>query len=176
MTLEAGRLRLVALDPALARLQRDKGRAFFNAIGAQPEAAWPPDYFDADQIVDRLESSPDEAGWSAWVCLMGWAPGSPDRAVGMGGFHGRPDAKGAVELTYAMLPSFREQGLATETVEALAGWAFSHPEVTKIVAQTEPHLTASRRVLEKTGFSECGEAVASDSRPRIVYERLRLDD
>jgi RimJ/RimL family protein N-acetyltransferase len=86
--------------------------------------------------------------------------GGPDRAVGAGGFHGAPGADGAIEISYAMLPSFREQGLATEAVEGLLGWAFSDPKVKSVRARTPAHLAASRRVLEKTGFRQTGESQA----------------
>ncbi|MFW6413609.1 MAG: GNAT family N-acetyltransferase, partial [Oceanicaulis sp.] len=145
MTIRSGRLRLVALDRELAALQAADPKAFFTAIGAQSEAVWPPEFFDKTEIADVLDARPGEAGWRPWACLLGWAPGAPDRAVGMVGFNGPPGANGRVELTYAMLPSFREQGLATEMVRALLDWAFGHDEVREVVAFTEPHLTASRR-------------------------------
>ena len=115
---------------------------------------------------------PGPRGWRGWVFLMGWTPGGLDRAVGTGGFFGPPDEAGVVEIGYAMAASFREQGLATEAVSGLLDWAFSHPEVKRVVAHTEPHLTASRRVLEKTGFTEEGEA-ERDGAIQVRYTRGR---
>jgi [ribosomal protein S5]-alanine N-acetyltransferase len=157
------RLRLVALDAWLARLQLHARDAFFTTLDARREAAWPPelkDFFSMDRALAALDAAPDEAGWHGWVFLMP-VQGGPDRAVGAGGFHGAPGSGGTIEISYAMLPSFREQGLATEAVEGLLDWAFTHANVTSVRARTPAHLAASRRVLEKTGFRQTGEATES---------------
>ena len=93
--------------------------------------------------------------------------------MGVGGFHGPPDADGQVEIGYAMQPSFREQGLATEAVEGLVKWAFDHPEVRNVRAQTLPHLTASIRVLEKTGFTFVKEYTDESGDTLCLFERKR---
>ena len=167
------RLRLVALDAELARLQAEDRPAFFAALNAKPEAAWPPDRDDAVTRAHtrvRLESCPDEAGWHDWVFLMAWAPGEPDRAVGAGRFHGPPDETGAIEIGYAMLPSFREQGLATEAVEGMLSWAVRDERVRRVHARTLAHLAASRRVLEKTGFEKT-RPDADDAADVVRYVR-----
>lgn len=154
------RLRLVALDEALAGLQLRKPAEFFRALNVSPEAAWPPELHDAETMqhtLDRLSASPNETGWHGWVFIMRWADDAPGRLVGAGGFHGRPDAQGIVEIGYSMLPSFREQGLATEAVKGLVGWALGHEAVTAITARTLADGRASRRVLEKAGFRLTGE-------------------
>lgn len=169
------RLRLVALDAELARLQIEDRRAFFAAIGAERESAWPPVADDAAKLPEKLEiltRDPEQTGWRGWVFMMGWTPGGLDRAVGTGGFFGPPDADGAIEIGYAMSASFREQGMATEAVTGLLDWAFGHDAVKTVVAYTEPHLTASRRVLEKTGFAEKGEETRGGL-PQVRYERGR---
>lgn len=151
------RLRLVAIDAQLARLQVEDRPAFFAAIGAQIEAAWPPVHGDEPKLIEKLkllEEAPEQAGWRGWAFLMGWTPGGLDRAVGTGGFFGPPDETGEIEIGYAMCPSFREQGLATEAVGGMLDWAFTDGRVLTVRALTESHLYASRRVLEKSGFSE----------------------
>ncbi|MGJ3231700.1 MAG: GNAT family N-acetyltransferase [Oceanicaulis sp.] len=169
------RLRLVALDAELARLQIEDRAAFFAALAAERESAWPPVAEDAAKLPEKLEiltRHPEQTGWRGWVFLMGWTPGGLDRAVGTGGFFGPPDAEGVVEIGYAMAASFREQGLATEAVTGLLDWAFSHEEVTRVLAFTEPHLSASRRVLEKTGFTDEGEEMRGGAL-QIRYARGR---
>lgn len=162
------RMRLVALDPELARLQIEDRPGFFAALDVAHESVWPPELHSRsslDQTRAALEAGPSETGWRAWVFIMSWSLGAQGgasksasgRLVGMGGFHGPPDADGAVEIAYAMLPSFREQGLATEAVQGLTDWALRAPGVTRIVARTAPHQEASRRVLEKTGFTRAGD-------------------
>jgi len=175
------RLRLVALNADLARLQIEDRRAFFAALGAQHEAAWPPELNDDTSMattLEKLETRPGETGWHAWVFLLGWTPGGLDRAVGAGGFHGPPDADGVIEIGYSMLASFREQGLATEAVEGLLGWAFGDKRVRCVRAHTLAHLNASRRVLEKAGFRETAMAAGAaagtqDGETIVRYERER---
>ncbi|MCC5996356.1 MAG: GNAT family N-acetyltransferase [Oceanicaulis sp.] len=153
------RLRLVALDAQLARLQLEDRDGFFTALGARREPAWPPERIDLPSMsrtLEALSAAPDEAGWHAWTFLMPMQ-GGLDRAVGAGGFYGPPGPDGAIEIGYAMLPSFREQGLATEAVEGLLDWAFSDGRVKSVRARTLAHLAASRRVLEKTGFAETAQ-------------------
>lgn len=165
------RLRLVALDARLARLQVEDRAAFFDALGAEREAVWPPVAEDAEKLVEKrdiLAVRPEEAGWRGWVFLMGWTPGGRDRAVGAGGFFGPPNREGEIEIGYAMAASFREQGLATEAVAGLLSWAFRDPRVLSVSAATLVHLAASRRVLEKTGFAE---AEAGSDPGVVVYRR-----
>ena len=170
------RLRLVALDAGLARLQIEDRPTFFAALDAQVEAAWPPVPGDEPKLDDMLRvlaEHPDQTGWRGWVFMMGWAPGQPDRAVGTGGFFGPPDDTGEIEIAYAMCPSFREQGLATEAVGGLLDWAFTDPRVRTVRAVTQAHLYASRRVLEKSGFSETENV--GEGEDAIRYDLARED-
>jgi ribosomal-protein-alanine N-acetyltransferase len=170
------RLRLVAIDTELARLQVEDRPAFFAALGAQEEAAWPPVADDDPKLADKLElltKHPEQAGWRGWVFLMGWTPGGLDRAVGVGGFFGPPDETGEIEIGYAMCPSFREQGLATEAVGGMLDWAFEDARVRTVRALTQAHLYASRRVLEKSGFSET--ETVTDGEESIRYDLARED-
>lgn len=170
------RLRLVALDDELAHLQLDDRKTFFRTLNVQAEAAWPPALNNIESMAqtrDRLSAHPEEAGWHSWVFIMRWAEGAPGRLVGNGGFYGPPDAEGVAEIGYSMLPSFREQGLATEAVQGLAGWAFSQPGVRSIRARTQVAATASRRVLEKSGFTLSGEVQDAETGPLAVYVLAR---
>lgn len=169
------RLRLVALDHRLARMQLDDRKGFFRALNVQAEAAGPA-LNNSESMAhtrDRLAANPHEAGWHGWVFIMRWADDVAGRIVGNGGFYGPPDADGKVEIGYSMLPSFREQGLATEAVQGLAGWAFAQPGVKEIRAHTRVSATASRRVLEKSGFAFTGEASDPEAGPLAVYTLTR---
>lgn len=170
------RLRLVALNASLSRLQIEDRAAFFDTLGVRHEPVWPPELMDGDSlrwVDERLSADPAEAGWLTWVFVWPGVAGQPDRLVGAGGFKGVPDASGTVEVGYSMLLSFREQGLATEAVEGLIGWAESDSRVRRIIAHTLDHLTASRRVLEKTGFVETQTFEDEQGRTVVRYERPR---
>lgn len=153
MTLEiaSSRLRLIALDPELARLQRDDRLAFFQALGVEIEPSWPPELMDKNALqwaAVRPTVAPEVLGWHAWVYI------SPvlNRLVGCGGYKGPPDANGSVEIGYSMLQSYREQGLATEGVMTLLEWGYGHDSVKFVKAVTRADRDASHRVLEKAGF------------------------
>lgn len=166
------RLRLVALDQDLAQRQRDNTRDFFKALGAQYEVAWPPELQDGrfgEAEADMLNLRPDNRGWYGWIFLMALYPNAPLRAVGAGRFFGPPDARGTLEIEYAMLPSFREQGLATEAVTGMIDWAFAQEGVHKILARTLRHLYAPRRVLEKAGFEDYPPARFPDPDNPVIY-------
>ena len=76
-----------------------------------------------------------------------------------------------------MLTSYREQGLATEAVNTLLQWAYSHEGVKQVVAHTRDDRDASHRVLEKAGFVQSGRARGEDDRHDVIawsHERSRL--
>lgn len=159
LAINAERLKLVALDARLAGLQSRAPAAFFEALNVMSEASWPPDLMDQAAMNAcelKLTEHPGTEGWYFWAFIWPDFIGGMDRLVGGGGFKGPPGKDGVVEIAYSMLTSFREQGLATEAVNALIDWAFSTGQVREVIAETLPHLIASQRVLEKTGFVEAG--------------------
>lgn len=159
LEVKTDRLKLIALDARLAGLQSRAPAAFFEALNVQSEASWPPDFMESasmDAAEDLLKVHPEQVGWYFWAFVWPGFVGGMDRLVGGGGFKGPPNEQGQIEIGYSMLVSFREQGLATEAVNALVNWAFASGQVSEVVADTLPHLIASQRVLEKTGFVEVG--------------------
>ncbi len=76
---------------------------------------------------------------------------------------------GIAEIGYGILPGFQGMGYASETVGAMTLWAFEHPEVTAVEAETEPDNAASQRVLEKCGFIPDG--TFGEEGPRFVLKR-----
>ena len=101
----------------------------------------------------RLED-PVERGWSVWYLVSKKQP--PPRLLGICDFKGMPGPNGSVEISYSILEQFRAQGYATEAVARLIVWAFSHPNVVEVTAETLPHLKQSIRVMEKNGLSFAG--------------------
>lgn len=172
--IETPRLRLVALTPELAQMQVEKPIDFFEALGVAPEPSWPPEFMDHAAMkwaADQLAAHPSDTGWYAWVYV------SPvlNRLLGAGGFRGRSQSSGEVEIEYSMLLSYREQGLATEGVRALMDWAYGDPSVQRIVARTPLDRNASHRVLEKSGFTQSKQETDPDTGIDMIYwshERL----
>ena len=63
---------------------------------------------------------------------------------------------GIAEIGYGILEAFQGQGYATEAVRAACRWAFLHPDVRSLEAETDAENAASQRVLEKCGFRPNG--------------------
>lgn len=70
----------------------------------------------------------------------------------MGGFKGKPNQEGVVEIGYEIIPNYRNQGLATEVAQGLIDYAFSYPQVQLVIAHTLAEKNASTKVLEKVGM------------------------
>ena len=78
--------------------------------------------------------------------------------IGMVGYKGIPNEKGAVEIGYGIDPFFQRRGYMSEAVEALIKWAFSHPECRAITATSVlVDNFASQKVLLRNGFVEIGQ-------------------
>ena len=73
--------------------------------------------------------------------------------IGEIGFVG-PPAEGAVMIGYAIVPSARRRGYATEAIVAISDWALAQHEVGEVRAQTLPDNEASIRALLRAGFEE----------------------
>lgn len=153
--LSARRLTLVAcpLETAQALLAnlREAGRI----LGAEIPSGWPSPEIEEilPLYIQELIHDPEALGWGIWIVIH-----RGENVVGAAGFKGRPDAEGTVEIGYGVAPACRGQGYATEAVQALVGWAFSHPEVKRVVAECAPDNPASIRVLDKAGFRLTGRS------------------
>jgi RimJ/RimL family protein N-acetyltransferase len=122
------------------------------------DPGWPPQLYDRAAVewgLALLEGDPDAAGWGPHYFAIG--RGRVGLLVGAGGFKGKPDASGEVEIGYSIVASHRGKGLATAAAEGMVARAFADPRVTAVIAQTLPSLRASIRVLEKAGFHWDGE-------------------
>lgn len=61
-----------------------------------------------------------------------------------------------LEIGYSIVPEHWSKGYAQESVRAMVSYAYEHFGPIRIVALIEPEHTASRNVLEKTGFISAG--------------------
>jgi RimJ/RimL family protein N-acetyltransferase len=91
--------------------------------------------------------------------------------VGRAGFHGPPDARGMVEVGYAVLPEHRRRGYARAALAALLDRAHREPDVRVVRLSIAPHNTASQAVARPFGFRVVGEQVDEVDGPEVVYER-----
>ncbi len=150
--IETTNLRLIPCDLThLEIILRDK-KELEPLLNVTVPDAWPEFPKAMPYIYEKLRADPSAVGWWTYLFVH-----TEDRVLaGEGGLKGRPDGSNVVEIGYAIVPDYRQRGLATEAARGLAGWAFSHPEVTAVEAETLPDGHASIRVLEKLGMKLVG--------------------
>lgn len=148
------RLTLHAATLEMARAAAEDVPRLAALLDAQVPAAWPPPLID-DTLrftAETLALHPEQAGWWAWYFVR-----ARDRKIlGAGGLKGPPLPDGTVEIGYSLFEQFHRRGYATEAASGLIEWAFSHVEVSRVVAETYPELAASIRVMEKNGLTLVG--------------------
>ena len=108
-------------------------------------------------------------GFGLWL-LRDRATGA---LVGRGGLQ-YTDAIGglAVEAAWAIVPGRWGEGLATELASASVAVAFGALDLRDVIAITLPGNIASRRVMEKAGFSY-ERAVEHAGLAHVLYRRVR---
>lgn len=147
------RLELIAETAELGAAEVSGRNRLAAALGADVPENWPPDATrdTAEFFAVKLRRDPELAGWLNWFWIL-IEPVSGNRTlIGDGGFTSRP-VDGVVAIGYALLPQYQGKGYATEAVKALIAWAFSHPEVSRIIAETLPDNVQSIRLLTRNGF------------------------
>lgn len=158
--LKTRRLKLRSATLELAAADLHDRTEFSRLLDADIPYDWPPPLNDDNSktyTLDYLRQHPEAPGWMAWYFLLPGAAGEKAEAIGIGGFTGKPSPQGVVEIGYSIMSKHQGLGFASEAVAALVEWAFSHPEVRLVTAETLPSLLASIRVLENNGFQLLGE-------------------
>lgn len=116
----------------------------------------------------------DEHGFGLW----GVRTASERAFVGRGGLrHVHVGGHDEVEVAYALMPAFWGCGLATEIARALVKIAFEVLELAELVTFTTTTNQASRRVMEKAGFTLERELVhGARGSPHVLYRIARDAD
>lgn len=153
--IQSPRLNLFAATTDLIEKDLLSRETLAEALGVSVPESWPPDLYgpQAKQLALAQLGDPAEQGWSFWYLST---RDDSSQLAGICGFKGRPDMSGSVEIGYSILACFQRQGYATEAVQRLVNWAFSHHNVSEVSAETLPHLSQSIGVLEKNGFKRAG--------------------
>ena len=112
---------------------------------------------------------PEEREWYA-LWMIERRDGTP---IGDLCFKGREAGRNP-EIGYGLLEAFRGRGYAAEAVRLGLQWAFRHPEVEAVEAETDPDNAASQRVLEKCGFRALG--ILGEEGPRFIKEKNAMDN
>lgn len=169
--IETANLRLVPCEPshfeAFLRGRDELG----SLLGVSLAEGWPHFPEAMSRGYEMLKKEPSLLGW--WTYLFIHAR---ERVlVGSGGFKGRADDAGVVEIGYEIAPPYRGRGFATEAAQGLAVYAFSHDHVLAVDAHTLPEKNASVRVLAKVGMKFQG-AVADPDFGEIWHWRVTREE
>ncbi|WP_152365253.1 GNAT family N-acetyltransferase [Microlunatus speluncae] len=114
----------------------------------------------------QVETEPADAPWISRLAVVPGITG----AVGIAGFHGRPDARGMVEIGYRIDPQHRRNGYARASLETLLAVARDQPDVAVVRATISPDNVASRTLVEQYGFVEVGEQWDEEDGREIIFE------
>ncbi len=121
-------------------------------LGLRVAAGWPN---DAERgvltfMAQQIARDPALADWQMQLFIQT----EEGIIIGTGGFKGRPDTSGMVDLGYGIAPAHQGQDYATEAGAALIAWAFTQPGVRRIFADCLATNPASARVLAKLGLRQ----------------------
>lgn len=170
--LKTKRLELIPGTVELLSTELEGLASFRQKLGVEVPATWPPDLYDRpalEWMLNYLKENQDGVGWGLWYMVL---RARLETLIGTCGYKGKPSADGMVEIGYSVLPEYQNKGYATEAVKALIDRAFSYPEISCVIAETYPDLTASKRVLEKNGFRLTGPG----SKPGVIRFELKREN
>lgn len=118
------------------------------------------------EMLDGCLKHPDEREWYAlWMAEL-----KDGTHVGELCFRGIDD-NGTAEIGYGISEEYRGRGYATEAVCALTQWTLERPGVLRVEAETGDDNTASKRVLEKSGYLPSGKR--GEEGPRFIRVRKK---
>ena len=103
--------------------------------------------------------------WCSYAARIG------GQVVGYGGFKGKPDDTGRVEISYLTLSPERGRGVATTICSALVEIAFANGAMA-VLGHTQPSENASTGVLRRQKFEFAGEW--NDPEDGFVWRWVRL--
>lgn len=154
--IETERLRLVPIDFDLAaRILRG------DLTGLVPATGWPT--VDTPDALAGFVAYCDRSAYAGWLITHR----GDGTVIGDCGWRGGPDVNGDVEIGYGLAAPSRGQGLGTEAIRGLTDWIQTQPGVRRVVAEVLEDNVASRRLLERLGFTY-SHAVP----PHLWYQKL----
>ncbi len=116
---------------------------------------------------EYLKTNPDALGW--WTYFF--VHRKDKTLIGFGGYKGKADDAGVVEIGYGIAPAYRNRGLATEAAQGLVDYAFAQPHVKAVDAHTLAEVNSSTKVLEKIGLKNI-ESLTDPNDGEVWHWRL----
>ncbi len=154
MNIETENLLIISCTPEIltAAIQGDQELA--EILGTDVAEGWT-EFGTAplQYSFERLSEDDEARGWWTWFPIHK----QDNVLIGSGGYKGKPDENGIVEIGYEIAPAYRNKGLAKELAKALIDNALKHDSVATITAHTLAHENASVSILLKLGFVKVDE-------------------
>jgi RimJ/RimL family protein N-acetyltransferase len=110
------------------------------------------------QFAAQMAALAEEQQIPPWCGYIGWRDTEP---LGFGGFVGKPDEAGVVEIGYLTFPAHEGQGVASAVAAGLVAIARGEG-LSAVIAHTLAEENASTAVLRRNGFERDGEAQDPD--------------
>lgn len=152
--LNTSRLKLMACDSQILKAAIESNQQLEKLLHVNVPDHWTEFGMEPMKYaMDKLAEDEDDHGW--WTYLPIHL--ADNMLIGSCGYKGKPSEDGIVEIGYEVTPAYRNKGYASEMCVALLENAFSHLQVTQVIAHTLAEENASSRVLAKCGFIQVGE-------------------
>ncbi len=155
--IETTRLKLVPLTHEQLHLYKNNPKALAKNLGLkytqrQNDPATAGDLEDALEFWIKITD--EHRSFYEWY--TNWEIILKDENTGVGGigFAGFPDEHGKSMVGYGLDIRYHGRGIATEALQAIINWGFSHEVLKAVVADTPLIHFPSQRVLQKNGFVE----------------------
>ncbi len=108
------------------------------------------------------------------------ADAKTDRCLGLVNYHDGHIRSKRASIGYIIDPAHQGQGIATEAVAAMIDFCFGELNLHRLEAFIHPDNTASRKLIEKLGFTSEGVLrdhlrVADEWRDDVLYARIATD-
>lgn len=155
--IQSQRLKMIPLTHAQLVLLKQNRKLLELSLGLTPSAMLIDplyikeidDAFDSFWLPNTL-AYPDKYLWyTGWEIVLK----SANTVIGGMGFAGYPNPNGEVEIGYMIDANQQNKGFATEALQLLSQWAFTHEFVQAILVHTYADNLPSRRILDKCSFA-----------------------
>jgi RimJ/RimL family protein N-acetyltransferase len=100
-----------------------------------------------------LRADPAEAPWRIRLMVLG----EERRVIGSIDMKGPPGPDGTVDMGWAVEPTYRGRGFATEAARAVLAWLAVQPGVRRVTARIQPENLPSIRVARRLGLRQTAE-------------------
>jgi ribosomal-protein-alanine N-acetyltransferase len=170
MPLETPRITLLEASPQQLLALIDQPDRFEELTGFALDDDLRGFYVSSDVSPSWLDMLRSSNGADPWRHGFFVVDRKQQRVIGSAGFKGPPDADGAVEIAYGIVPSSQGRGYATEAAHALVDFAWKNPQVRLVLAHTLAEANASTRVLTKCGFRHTANVVDPEDGPVWRWE------